>query len=74
MEDCGAAMARAAAGRLSPGVGAAVDAAVGAAVGANPVSFLIPCHRVLSSDGRLTGYHWGLNRKRCMLAYEAARG
>jgi AraC family transcriptional regulator of adaptative response/methylated-DNA-[protein]-cysteine methyltransferase len=48
--------------------------AVGAAVGANPVSFLIPCHRVLSSDGRLTGYHWGLNRKRCMLAYEAARG
>lgn len=48
--------------------------AVGAAVGANPVSFLIPCHRVLSGDGRLTGYHWGLNRKRCMLAYEAARG
>ncbi|XBQ17619.1 MAG: bifunctional helix-turn-helix domain-containing protein/methylated-DNA--[protein]-cysteine S-methyltransferase [Oceanicaulis sp.] len=47
--------------------------AVGAAVGANPVSFLIPCHRVLSSDGRLTGYHWGLNRKRAMLAYEAAR-
>lgn len=48
--------------------------AVGAAVGANPVSFLIPCHRVLARDGRLTGYHWGLNRKRCMLAYEAARG
>jgi AraC family transcriptional regulator of adaptative response/methylated-DNA-[protein]-cysteine methyltransferase len=48
--------------------------AVGAAVGANPVSFLIPCHRVLSGDGRLTGYHWGLNRKRCMLAYEAAKG
>lgn len=46
--------------------------AVGAAVGANPVSWLIPCHRVLSSDGRLTGYHWGVNRKRAMLAYEAA--
>ena len=46
--------------------------AVGAAVGANPISWLIPCHRVLSSDGRLTGYHWGLNRKRAMLAYEAA--
>ncbi|PWE18379.1 6-O-methylguanine DNA methyltransferase [Marinicauda salina] len=46
--------------------------AVGAAVGANPVSWLIPCHRVLSSDGRLTGYHWGLPRKRAMLAYEAA--
>lgn len=46
--------------------------AVGAAVGANPVSWLIPCHRVLASDGRLTGYHWGVNRKRAMLAYEAA--
>ena len=46
--------------------------AVGAAVGANPVSWLIPCHRVLASDGRLTGYHWGVERKRCMLAYEAA--
>ncbi|MGJ3231946.1 MAG: methylated-DNA--[protein]-cysteine S-methyltransferase [Oceanicaulis sp.] len=56
-------------------IGAArANRAVGAAVGANPVSFLIPCHRVLASDGRLTGYHWGLNRKRCMLAYEAARG
>jgi len=47
--------------------------AVGAAVGANPVSWLIPCHRVLAADGRLTGYHWGLQRKRAMLAYEAAR-
>lgn len=46
--------------------------AVGAAVGANPISFLIPCHRVLASDGRLTGYHWGVPRKRAMLAYEAA--
>ena len=46
--------------------------AVGAAVGANPVSWLIPCHRVLASDGRLNGYHWGLQRKRAMLAYEAA--
>lgn len=46
--------------------------AVGAAVGANPVSWLIPCHRVLASDGRLTGYHWGVNRKRAMLAYEAS--
>lgn len=47
--------------------------AVGAAVGANPVSFLIPCHRVLASDGRLTGYHWGVGRKRAMLAFEAVR-
>ncbi len=47
--------------------------AVGAAVGANPVSWLIPCHRVLGADGRLTGYHWGVERKRSMLVYEAIR-
>jgi AraC family transcriptional regulator of adaptative response/methylated-DNA-[protein]-cysteine methyltransferase len=47
--------------------------AVGAAIGANPISWLIPCHRFLSGDGRLTGYHWGLPRKAAMLSYEAAR-
>ena len=47
--------------------------AVGAAVGRNPISWLIPCHRVLGSDGALHGYHWGLVRKRAMLALEAAR-
>ena len=47
--------------------------AVGAAVGANPISWLIPCHRVLAGNGKLTGYHWGVERKRAMLAYEAAR-
>jgi AraC family transcriptional regulator of adaptative response/methylated-DNA-[protein]-cysteine methyltransferase len=47
--------------------------AVGAAVGKNPISYLIPCHRVLGSDGKLTGYHWGVARKRAMLAVEAAR-
>jgi AraC family transcriptional regulator of adaptative response/methylated-DNA-[protein]-cysteine methyltransferase len=47
--------------------------AVGAAVGRNPISYLIPCHRVLAADGRLTGYHWGVERKRAMLAWEAAR-
>ena len=46
--------------------------AVGAAVGANPISWLIPCHRVLAGNGKLTGYHWGVDRKRAMLAYEAA--
>jgi AraC family transcriptional regulator of adaptative response/methylated-DNA-[protein]-cysteine methyltransferase len=45
--------------------------AVGAAVGANPISWLIPCHRVIAADGQLTGYHWGVDRKRAMLAYEA---
>jgi AraC family transcriptional regulator of adaptative response/methylated-DNA-[protein]-cysteine methyltransferase len=47
--------------------------AVGAAVGRNPISWIIPCHRVLGGGGKLTGYHWGLDRKRAMLAVEAAR-
>lgn len=47
--------------------------ATGAAVGANNLSLLIPCHRVIARDGRLTGYHWGLPRKAAMLAMEAAR-
>jgi AraC family transcriptional regulator of adaptative response/methylated-DNA-[protein]-cysteine methyltransferase len=47
--------------------------AVGAAVGRNPISWLIPCHRVLARDGTLHGYHWGVTRKRAMLAVEAAR-
>ena len=52
---------------------AAPSRAVGTAVGRNPISWLIPCHRVLGSDGALHGYHWGLERKRAMLAVEAAR-
>ena len=47
--------------------------AVGTAVGRNPISWLIPCHRVLRKSGGLGGYHWGLPVKRAMLAYEAAR-
>ncbi|MDE2182574.1 MAG: bifunctional helix-turn-helix domain-containing protein/methylated-DNA--[protein]-cysteine S-methyltransferase [Alphaproteobacteria bacterium] len=47
--------------------------AVGSAVGRNPISWLIPCHRVLGKSGALTGYHWGLTRKRAMLAVEAAQ-
>lgn len=45
--------------------------AAGAAIGANPISFLIPCHRAIAKDGRLTGYHWGLDRKVAMLGCEA---
>jgi AraC family transcriptional regulator, regulatory protein of adaptative response / methylated-DNA-[protein]-cysteine methyltransferase len=45
--------------------------ATGAAIGANPISFLIPCHRAIARDGRLTGYHWGLARKAAMLGIEA---
>ncbi len=47
--------------------------AVGAAVGKNPLSFVVPCHRVLGKSGDITGYHWGLTRKRAMLGWEAAR-
>lgn len=47
--------------------------AVGGAVGANPVSFLIPCHRVLRSVGSVSGYRWGSDRKRAILAWEGAR-
>jgi AraC family transcriptional regulator of adaptative response/methylated-DNA-[protein]-cysteine methyltransferase len=46
--------------------------AVGQAVGANPVAWLIPCHRVLRRDGELGGYRWGVERKRAMLAWEYA--
>jgi methylated-DNA-[protein]-cysteine S-methyltransferase len=50
---------------------AAVRAA-GAAVGRNPVSVLVPCHRVLGHGGALTGYAGGLDRKRALLAHEGA--
>jgi methylated-DNA-[protein]-cysteine S-methyltransferase len=45
--------------------------AVGAAVGRNPLSVLVPCHRVVGSDGSLTGYAGGIDRKRRLLALEA---
>jgi methylated-DNA-[protein]-cysteine S-methyltransferase len=44
--------------------------AVGAAVGRNPVSIIVPCHRVLGSTGQLTGYAGGLERKRALLQLE----
>ncbi|NMG37951.1 methylated-DNA--[protein]-cysteine S-methyltransferase [Chelativorans sp. ZYF759] len=47
--------------------------AVGAAIGANPLSFVVPCHRALGKSGALTGYHWGLTRKRAMLGWEAGQ-
>jgi O-6-methylguanine DNA methyltransferase len=46
--------------------------AVGAANGANPVSLVVPCHRVIAADGTLCGYGWGLERKRWLLAHEGA--
>jgi len=44
--------------------------AVGSAVGRNPISFVVPCHRVLGKSGTLCGYHWGLTRKKAILGWE----
>jgi methylated-DNA-[protein]-cysteine S-methyltransferase len=46
--------------------------AVGLANGSNPVSLIVPCHRVIGSNGSLTGYGGGLDRKRWLLAHEGA--
>ena len=60
-------------GALSRGIGAPTAArAVGAAVGRNPVSIVVPCHRVLGLGGSLTGYAGGLERKSALLKLEGA--
>ena len=47
--------------------------AVGTAIGANPVAFLIPCHRVIQSTGQFGNYHWGSTRKTAIIGWEGAR-
>ena len=47
--------------------------AVGSAVGRNPISFVVPCHRVIGRSGALTGYHWGLARKQAIIGWEAGQ-
>lgn len=60
-------------GALSRGVGRpAAVRAVGAAVGRNPISVIVPCHRVLGAGGALTGYAGGLDRKTALLELEGA--
>jgi AraC family transcriptional regulator of adaptative response/methylated-DNA-[protein]-cysteine methyltransferase len=62
-------------GQLADSVGKSGAArAVGTAVGANPVAFLIPCHRVIRETGAISGYRWGVGRKRALLAWEKALG
>lgn len=56
----------------SLGMGTGSGRAVGAAVGRNPISIVVPCHRVLGRDGSLTGYSGGLDRKRWLLRHEGA--
>lgn len=62
-------------GDVTARVGAAPGTAraVGQAVGANPVAWLIPCHRVIRATGGLGGYRWGMPCKRTMIAWESAR-
>ncbi|MBC8011400.1 MAG: methylated-DNA--[protein]-cysteine S-methyltransferase, partial [Burkholderiales bacterium] len=57
--------------RLASEVGS-VARAVGSANGANPISIVVPCHRVIGANGSLTGYAGGLDRKRWLLAHEGA--
>jgi len=60
-------------GELAKRAGHAGSArAAGAATGRNPLSIIIPCHRIMGSDGSLTGYAGGLNRKRALLSLEGA--
>jgi len=47
--------------------------AVGTAIGSNPVAFLIPCHRVIQSTGKIGGYRWGTDRKQMMIGWESAK-
>ena len=54
--------------RISPTMSAQ---AVGQAVGKNPLSIIIPCHRVVGTSGRMTGYAWGIEKKQWLLAHEA---
>lgn len=61
-------------GDLADRVGAPDAArAVGSAVGANPIGYLIPCHRVIKSTGVIGDYRWGSDRKQVLLAVEGAR-
>ena len=58
-------------GQLAADIGQPSAArAVGSAVGANPLAYLIPCHRVIRNDGLAGGYRWGIGRKRVMIVRE----
>lgn len=61
-------------GTLADAIGKPTAArAVGTAIGANPVAFLIPCHRVIQASGHIGGYMWGATRKSAIIGWEAAQ-
>ncbi|WP_294304126.1 methylated-DNA--[protein]-cysteine S-methyltransferase [uncultured Chryseobacterium sp.] len=61
-------------GKLAEKIGhSKASRAVGTAIGSNPVAFLIPCHRVIQSSGKLGGYMWGSERKQLMIGWESSR-
>jgi AraC family transcriptional regulator of adaptative response/methylated-DNA-[protein]-cysteine methyltransferase len=47
--------------------------AVGSAIGSNPIAFLIPCHRVIQSSGLISGYRWGIQRKKAIIGWEQVK-
>jgi methylated-DNA-[protein]-cysteine S-methyltransferase len=57
-------------GELARRIGCRSAQAVGQAVGRNPISIIVPCHRVIGSNGSLVGYEWGLERKQYLLQLE----
>jgi methylated-DNA-[protein]-cysteine S-methyltransferase len=59
---------------LALGKSLVASRAVGLANGRNPISIIVPCHRVIGSDGSLTGYGWGIDRKEWFLRHEGALG
>ena len=58
-------------GELAHHIGCRSAQAVGQAVGRNPISIIVPCHRVIGSNGSLVGYEWGLERKQYLLQLES---
>ncbi len=61
-------------GKIAARIGSpGASRATGSAIGANPVAYLIPCHRVIRSSGHFGGYRWGLTRKAAMIARESVQ-